>query len=85
MSLCFVQELVVSPADPRVAFIVGTGKIHWMTQNSGETFTTIYTDYNIGGVRFHKGEPRHLLAVTGILIADACSTSFFKSLRAYVC
>jgi len=59
-----IDEIVISPADSRVAFIVGAGRLHWITENAGVTFTSIYTDYRIGGVRFHASEPRHLLAVT---------------------
>jgi len=59
-----IKEIVVSPADPHVAVIIGMGRIHWYTDNAGKTFTTIYTNWKIGGVRFHKDEPQHLLAVT---------------------
>jgi len=42
-----VAAVIPSPADPETAFLVGLGSTHWVTEDNGETYKDVVSDYTI--------------------------------------
>ena len=75
-----VFSISVSPIDSNLVYFIGTGNDNWITDDGGQAFENVKTDWPLraGGIKWHPKKRTHALSYKH---PEDCSQVSIASLR----